>query len=376
MDTTNNLTQAVTKQMLAQIMGLSGMPTGAVTPEIDANLARTQSNMQKAPTTEPVIIPKLKGAMAPQFNGGAGGFGLAAGLGEALRNNYNNKIAQSEAEVKQAEMVAKAAEMAKQSAIEDDRRLQNQLKEIDYKENLPSSQAQIKNIEAQTTARNAQAELYGKRSEHVGHTGNSPGRGAVAQNILSDDKIMAIDQGAKEWVAKHPGTSESDARNSIANQNALNMGLKGYQATAYVAAVHKRFKDEKAADKTLDMAHTEAVKDAHYYRNKMDDPNLYDEEKRAEYKAAFDKSSNMALMTSREYRNADKAAKQNANSQNVNTQQTMTPPTGGQSVTQPANPAKNAIQQPQEPTIQFTGETDPVMGRRIIDANGRKGWMK
>jgi len=306
------------------------------------------------------------------------GSGIAAGFGNFLQalNNLNAKN----------EEIAGQDQSAQQKLAEQKDMYQWQ-KEFDINANEQNPQTIFDRDRRETELDMKQQDLDRKiqmdelRQQAImarmgGRSGKHSAAGSSASQLYDDSSVALVDTKAKEDVAAGKYKNYNDAYTANAYQFAANLNAKVGEKQFVVRGLLAKIGDPKAVAKFDE----DTIKVNRNRIDKLKDMKLKATQDFADQEAIDNidkeindlKLTNHDLIEQREKRvgssNAEKLVESGSNA---------TAPTATPKPTQPATiPAPPPAQAPANNGITFTGETDPKLGRRIIDANGRKGWMK
>lgn len=194
------------------------------------NMVPTQQNIEKdfvanaMNAQTPTTIPQLAGARAT-VTGGAGGSGIAHGIGQALANMYNSRIARSEAEVEQAskqreaETKLAAAKQLKEEAAQirkEDREFQFELRKEDRKlaqeirEQDPLYQARLKRTQSSGSGN--------------GNKNSSPSASLGIQSLA--DKVNVLTNALVNEKGINPDTAKEIAISQVSNTSSNRVDVR------------------------------------------------------------------------------------------------------------------------------------------------------
>jgi len=186
-----NSTNAIQAAVLARLFGgAQDNPAIGGVNQAEPPAQDFVSNAMNNP--KPTVMPQLAGARG-EISGRGGAMG---GIGDALMNMYNSRIARSENEVKfaqEAEQAKKQEEAAvKRFAAEQGIKLKTEKEVLAYKEGLDSSVAETQRTKAQTA--NILSEMARRDKTPIKGTGGSGigGQGlSVDPKTITDDELVA-----------------------------------------------------------------------------------------------------------------------------------------------------------------------------------------
>lgn len=190
----NNPISKLYGQLLVQSLGLGGVPAGIfnsaptaeapsqnIIPDLVSGAMEQAAKGGAAGETAPILPIGAKA----QITGGAGGSGFAHGLGQALGNLYNSRVARSEYE---ADLAAKKADMAAKQAADDRRRAEDFQRDkelILFKEDTPTSKLNRENIQSEIDSRKVRDARMAARG-----SGGGSGRGGTSTDFTLDEFML------------------------------------------------------------------------------------------------------------------------------------------------------------------------------------------